>query len=313
MSRSVLITGATTGLGRKSALALAAEGFHVVVGGRRAEAVESVVEKIEADTPGTASSFVADLSDLDQVREAVYRLGDQEFTAVVTNAGISLDRHLESAQGYELTFAVNVLAHQLLINLLSSRIKERVVVLSSGVHDPDNKLARRSGVPAPHWVGAEASALPHEARPDKKIDDTRQRYSNSKLANLLQARELQRRFALTGRQVDVFAIDPGGMVDTDFIRNYPAFVRVLLRGIGTVATPFVDNMRFSSTSARHVSRLVTDGELTGTGFQYFDGKNAKSPSPDAHRDDYAKKLWEDANRLVALTADESILSKVKPA
>ena len=174
------------------------------------------------------------------------------------------------------------------------------MILSSGVHDPDNKLARRSGIPAPRWVGAKASALPHEAPADERIDDTRLRYSNSKLANVLQARELQRRLALTGREVDVFAIDPGLMVDTEFARSYPVTVRIPLRIIGTIATPFVDNMRFSATSARHVARLVTDSKLSGTGFQYFDGDEARLPSPDAQRDDYARELWEDADRLVGV-------------
>ncbi|MGB3634595.1 MAG: SDR family NAD(P)-dependent oxidoreductase [Rubrobacteraceae bacterium] len=304
MEKSVLITGATGGLGYKSALALAAEGFHVFVGGRRPQAVGSVVEEIIMTTRGTASPFLADLSDLDQVRIAVQNLGERNLTAVVANAGISLDRYLESAQGYELTFAVNVLSHHLLFNLLRDHIEDRIVIVSSGVHDPDNKLARRSGVPAPRWVGAEAVARPQEAEPGKRIDDTRLCYSNSKLANVLQARELQRRSKLAGRQVDVFAIDPGLMVDTDFARSYSAMVRGMVRILGTIATPFVDNMRSSTTTARHVTRLVTDDRLSGTGFQYFDGDKAQPPSLDAQRDDYARTLWTDANRLVRLNDGE---------
>lgn len=305
-TRTVLITGATGGLGRRSALALAESGFHVIVGGRRLSAVESVIGEIETKTGGTASSFVADLSDLDQLREAVENLGARSLTALVANAGISLGRHRESVQGYELTFAVNVLSHHLLFNLLGERVEDRVVIVSSGVHDPSNRLARRAGVPVPRWVGAEAAALPEEATGDMRIDDTRLRYSNSKLANVLQARELQRRFTLAGRRVDVFAIDPGLMVDTDFARSYPARVRVPLRILGTIATPFVSNMRLSATTARHVARLVTDGELSGTGFQYFDGDRARPPSPDAQRDDYARELWTDANRLVGLNDDAII-------
>lgn len=309
MTQTVLITGATGGLGRKSALALASEGFHVFVGGHRQESVASVIEEITANTPGTAAPFLADLSDLDQVRAAVGQLGDRTLTAIVANAGISLDRHQESAQGYELTFAVNVLSHHLLFNLLGDRIESRVVIISSGVHDPDNKLARRAGVPAPRWFGAKAAALPNQAEADKKIEDTRLRYSNSKLANVLQARELQRRFTLADSSVDVFAIDPGLMTDTDFARSYPARVRIPLRVIGTIVTPFVDNMRSSATTSRHIARLVTDEKLSGAGFQYFDGERAQPPSPDAQRDDYAGELWEDANRLIELTANENVLSK----
>lgn len=307
----VLITGATGGLGRRAALALADAGRPVIVGGRRADAVDSVVAEVSR-AGGSARAFVADLSDLGQVRSAasdlVEDLAGAELGGLVANAGLTLDHHAESAEGYELTFAVNVLAHQLLFGCLVPRLAEggRVVIVASGVHDPDNKLARRAGVPSPRWVGARASARPDEAPPPERITDTRLRYSNSKLANVLQARELQRRLRSAGRAIDVFAIDPGLMVDTDLARSYPRPARIALRILGTTVTPLVDNMRLSTTSGRHVARLLTDPALTSTGFQYFDGDRAQAPSPDAQRDDYAESLWVDANELVGLRADQPV-------
>ncbi|MEO1062342.1 MAG: SDR family NAD(P)-dependent oxidoreductase [Actinomycetota bacterium] len=305
----VLVTGATGGLGRRAALELAAAGRTVAVGGRRAGAVDEVVAEIAA-AGGSARPFVADLADLDDVRAAAERLTDelagQSLGGLVANAGISLDGHRESAQGFELTFAVNVLAHQLLFGLLVPHVADggRIVIVSSGVHDPDNRLARRAGVPTPVWVGARASARPEQSTEAALLADTRLRYSNSKLANVLQARALQRRLRDADRSIDVFALDPGLMVDTDFARSYPRVARWLLRALGTLATPFVANMRLSTTSGRHLARLVVDPSLAGTGFQYFDGDHARPPSPDAQRDDAARQLYAEANKLVGLAENQ---------
>ncbi|MEL6985065.1 MAG: SDR family NAD(P)-dependent oxidoreductase [Actinomycetota bacterium] len=307
----VLITGATGGLGLRTALELASAGRTVVVGGRRADAVDDVIDQITS-SGGSARPFVADLADLDTLRTAaeqlVVDLDGQPLGGIVANAGLTLDRHQESVQGYELTFAVNVLAHQLLLGLLIPELADggRVVIVASGVHDPDNKLARRAGVPVPVWVGANDSAHPKRSERADLLADTRLRYANSKLANVLQARALQHRLRQAGRSVDVFAVDPGLMVDTDFARSYPRPLRVILRAVGTAATPFVDNMRLSTTSARHLTRLVVDPALAGTGFQYVDGDQSKPPSPDAQNDDLAESLFVDANQLVGLDANQPV-------
>ncbi|MEM9613950.1 MAG: SDR family NAD(P)-dependent oxidoreductase [Actinomycetota bacterium] len=305
--RPILVTGATGGLGRRIVLTLAARGRPVIVGGRRPEAIEAVAA--EARAAGVeAGSFAADLSDLDDVRRAVDAVldqyGEEGLGGIVTNAGLTLGRHEESAQGHELTFAVNVLAHQLLLGRTVPAVVEhgRIVVVASGVHDPDNRLARRAGVPSPRWVGADAAARPLEAADADRIDDTRQRYSNSKLANVLQARELQRRLRESGRSIDVFAIDPGLMVDTDLARSYPRPLQLILRAVGTAVTPLVGDMRLSATSGGHVADLLTDPALAGTGFAYRNGARTQPPSPAARRDDLARELWIDANRLVDLDA-----------
>src|SRR5690606_19629609 len=108
------------------------------------------------------------------------------------------------------------------------------------------------------WVGIRKLALPDEAEPAERVSDWRQRYSTSKLGNVLQARGLQARLRAQGRQIDVFAIDPGLMVDTDLGREFPAPLRIALRGVGRIAMPFVDNMRLSPVSAGHIASLIED-------------------------------------------------------
>ncbi|MEM6926880.1 MAG: SDR family NAD(P)-dependent oxidoreductase, partial [Myxococcota bacterium] len=257
MDHPILVTGATGGLGRRLALDLAMRGASVLVGGRRPDAVNALCEQIDRRTPGRAAPFVADLADLDAVRSALDALSGPSLRGIVTNAGISTVREDRSTQGYEITFAVNVLAHQLILCRLTPRVVDggRVVVLSSGVHDPDNRLARSAGIPVPRWVGTRGQALPESLPEDERLDSGPLRYSTSKLTNVLQARGLQSRLRDAGRDIDVFAVDPGLMIDTGLAREVPAVLRMILRPIGYLATPFVGNMRFSWVTSRMLTGL----------------------------------------------------------
>ncbi|MEM6788597.1 MAG: SDR family NAD(P)-dependent oxidoreductase [Myxococcota bacterium] len=304
----VLITGATSGLGRRCAFELARRGRPVLVGGRRADAVDATCAAIVADG-GAAAPFVADLSRLESVRAAMRTLGEAPLHGIVANAGVSTLRDQRSGDGFELTFAVNVLAHQLLLVGLADQLETggRVVVVSSGVHDPNNRLARRAGIPTPNWVGTRYLARPDEAPASKRIEDGKMRYATSKLGNVLQARGLSARLRSAGRSVDVFAVDPGLMVDTRLARELPRLAVAVFRLVGRMATPFVDNMRLSPVSARHIASLIEDGAWRGRGFAYLDGDRVQPPSPDALRDDLVDALWTEANRLVGLRpADTSL-------
>jgi len=297
----VLITGATRGLGKAAAHELVRRGRPVLVGGRSARAVEAVVRELQ-EAGGIAHPFVADLASLESLNEAIDELDGISLHGIVTNAGITTRRDARSADGFELTFAVNVLAHQLLLCRMSAQLKDggRIVVVASGVHEPDNKLARRLGVPVPRWVGTRNLALPDEAPADMRLAAGPLRYSTSKLGNVLQARGLQAHLRRAGRAVDVFAIDPGLMVDTDLLRELPSFLQPGLRAIGRLFTPHVDNMRLSSVSAAHIAMLVEHSEWQGRGFTYLDGDRAKPPSADARRDDLMKELWETSLSLLEL-------------
>lgn len=305
MSPAVLITGATAGLGRKAAYQLALAGHDVIVGGRRPEAVRAVCASIEAGTGRRALPFVADLASLEEVRAALRGLDGVPLQGIVANAGITTLRDARSADGFELTFAVNVLSHQLLLCALADQLVDgaRVVVVSSGVHEPSNQLARRAGIPVPRWVGTRELARPDDAAPEARLEDGRQRYSTSKLANVLQARGLQAKLRQRGQNVDVFAIDPGLMVDTQLARELPAPLRVVFQALGRLATPFVDNMRTSDTSAAHICALVTDPSWRDQGFAYLDGDHVKPPSDDALRDDLVAELWRDTQPMIDARLD----------
>ncbi len=309
---AVLVTGATGGLGRRIVERLAAASTDVVVGGRRADAVVRVVESIDSRSGGRAHPFVADLADLDDVRRALDTADLPPLRGIVTNAGISTITDATSAQGLDLTFAVNVLSHQLILLRLAPGLLPggRIVVVSSGVHDPDNKLARRARVPTPVWVGARHLADQANAPASARLADGRLRYSTSKLANVLQARGLQRRLRDIGSDADVFALDPGLMVDTDLAREYPKPAQWVLRTLGRVATPFVANMRLSTTTAEYVRSMLLDDDWAGRGFAYVDGNQVQPPSDDALRDDYADDLWVTNSELLAVDPNTTALPLV---
>lgn len=296
----VLITGATGGLGRNTALALARSGYPLIIGGRRRAAVESLCSRIAAEFGVKAEPMVADLANLAAVRAAMDGVGGQPLSAIVANAGITAQEDARSEDGFELTFAVNVLAHQELLLGLAGQVVPggRVVVLSSGVHEPDHKLARMGGIPIPRWVGTRHLARPDEAPEDCVLEVGPERYSTSKLGNVLQARGLQNLLRDRGQDVDVFAVDPGLMVDTDLSRGMPRVGRFFMRVIGRLLTPFIGNMRHSTTTAKYIAALVGDEQWHGKGFQYFDGLTPKDPSPDALRDDLVDEFWRGSAELL---------------
>lgn len=136
----ILITGSTDGLGRATALRLAATGAHIIVHGRNRERGMEVVNQIEREGKGSAKFYAADFASLDQVRKfAETILHDYDrLDVLINNAGISLateDGRKLSADGYEMTFAVNYLSGFLLTRMLLPRLIDsapsRIVEVSS--------------------------------------------------------------------------------------------------------------------------------------------------------------------------------------
>jgi NAD(P)-dependent dehydrogenase (short-subunit alcohol dehydrogenase family) len=227
-SGTVLITGPTGGLGRAATLAIAnrpaPERPDLLLVGRAGRALTEV-----ADVARAAGAMVheigCDLGRLADVRNAGQRARDlleagavRPLRGLVANAGVSIaDTHRASADGYELTFAVNYLAHaQLIGDLLDSLVAPaRIVLLGSNTYH-QNIFRRMLGVPPAAWRDPVELARPTAPR----MPATRKRagiaYSNSKLAILYYAHELQRR-APTGINVAVF--EPGFMPGTGLVRG----------------------------------------------------------------------------------------------
>ena len=156
--RLAVVTGATSGLGRQTASELARLGASVVLVGRNTEKTEAVVASIRSETGNSKlRSEIADLSQMEQVRALAGRI-EAPVHILVNNAGVLLPERTETCDGFETSFATNLLSHFLLTNLLIDKLEApaRIINVSSGgmytqricVDDLQMKRARYDGTVA---------------------------------------------------------------------------------------------------------------------------------------------------------------------
>lgn len=301
MQKSVIITGGSSGLGYETARQLAATGdWQVVIASRDPARTAAAATELTRATGHTVLPMQLDLASFDSARQFVAAFGagsHPPLHAIVANAGITSARLAYTPHGIESTFGINHLGHFLLIDLLLPHLHEpaRIVLVSSGVHIPEHRLARLSGVPVPRYTRALALARPEQADPHERLSHPLQRYSTAKLCNVLHAYELARR--LDGREVGVFAIDPGLMPDTALVRYLPGPLRAVFRGVVTPLRHVVDGIRTASESGQHVARLVTDPDLAGRTALYFDGLRETRSSDESYDLTKARDLWHTSVRL----------------
>ncbi|MFI6767224.1 SDR family NAD(P)-dependent oxidoreductase [Streptomyces sp. NPDC050355] len=238
--RTTLITGATQGMGRGLALALAAQGGTLLLHGRDRNRLDTVAAEVRAATPGTTvRTYLADLADLDQVHAMASRIraAEPRLDGLINNAvaggGADPLRRELSRQGHELRFAVNHLApyaltRDLLPLLISSAPSRVINVASIGQEaiDFDNVMLERD------YEGLRA-------------------YCRSKLALIMATFHLAAELEGTG--VTVNTLHPAHLMDTDGVREY---------GL-TPATTVEEGVR-------PTLRLLTDPALASTTGRYFD-------------------------------------------
>ena len=278
--RICIVTGATHGIGRATARALAASGATVLVHGRDLARARAVAEDISRDTGNPEVRFVqADFAQLAQVRRLAQDLQSllPRLDVLINNAAVMAAARARSAEGYDLTFAVNHLAPFLLTNLLLDKLRAsapaRVIVVASEAH-------RRATLDFGDLMNAGASGWWTA-------------YERSKLANVLFARELARRLAGTG--VTVNALHPG-VVRSQLFRSSPALLRVLLWSVGRLF------MLSPQQGARGSVYLATASELDGESGGYYRGCRRVAPSAAAQSEACAARLWQESARLTGLTA-----------
>ena len=286
--RTVLVTGGSGGIGRATALGLAAMGARLAITGRDRGRTEDAAGEIRAAGGGPADVFVADLSCQLQVRrlagEVLQRLS--RIDVLVNNAGGYWNTRHVTADGLERTFAVNHLAPFLLTNLLLDRLRHsapaRVVTVSSHVQasgriDFDDLQGGRS------YSGARA-------------------YSQSKLASVLFTYELARR--LQGTSVTANALHPG-VVRTRFGAEDPSGVQRLL-------TPFMRPLMKAPAQGAATSIYLASApgleQVTG---RYFADSKPKRSSKRSYDQAAAARLWQVSADLTGLTTAGIATSPVR--
>jgi len=315
-SRTVVITGGNAGLGFACAQAILKSPhgapWRVILACRDEGRAQAAVDRLSSDAgkAGQVEAMSLDLASLASVRafaaDLAKRLSIETIPplhAVVCNAGVNpLGTKTTTADGFDLTFGTNHLGHFLLVNELWTALKSpgRVVVVSSGVHDP----AQKAGVPAPAWNVPAALArgeLGPTAASDNAFASGQRRYSTSKLANVYFTYALARRLP---SGITVNAFDPGLMPGTDLMREAPRALRFIARHvpIAVFRGLFSPNVHTAQESGDALAGLVTDPDLAATTGRYFEGRRPIRSSDESYNDERAEELW---NASVALTAGVS--------
>jgi NAD(P)-dependent dehydrogenase (short-subunit alcohol dehydrogenase family) len=317
-----LVTGGNSGIGLECAHVLARAGWHVVIASRnRAASATAVARIVAAHGPDAAGEMGLDLGSLADVRRfaADVESAGLPIRALICNAGVQVSgRNARlSPDGYELTFAVNHLGHFLLTHLLLARLAAhppaRIVVVSSGVHDP----RRFTGMPKP--AVTDVATLAATGGPTPGTFSGPLAYVNSKLCNLWFAYELHRRAAAAGLSAPsglaVLAWEPGLVPGSGLARDYPPALRfawervlpALTRPLATVV-PGISTPRKSGAALAH---MLLAPELASASGQYFPSHTRWRPepsSPASYDTDRARALWEASVRMTGLAATDSPLA-----
>jgi NAD(P)-dependent dehydrogenase (short-subunit alcohol dehydrogenase family) len=272
-----VVTGATSGIGKETAVALAKGGATVAVVCRTRDRGERALDEIRRRAGrGPVSLFVADLSARAAVRTvaAELRAALPRIDVLVNNAGLALRDRIVTEDGFENTFAVNHLAGFLLTRLLEPTLvasaPARVVTVSSEAH---------------RWGTIRFDDLMGE-----RTYDGWKAYAQSKLANVLFTYELARRLQGTG--VTANCLHPG-LVGTAFASRGPTAIRFLSR----LARPF---LRSPANGAATSVYLASSPEVAALSGQYFAGRRARRSSKASYDPAVAARLWEVSERLAGL-------------
>jgi NAD(P)-dependent dehydrogenase (short-subunit alcohol dehydrogenase family) len=254
---TVLVTGATDGLGRSVAQELAAKGATVLLHGRNMERLRATLHRVREETGNEKLRYyLADLSSLESVRDlAEHILSEYDrLDGLVNNAGVISPERKESADGYELTFAVNYLSHFLLTRLLLPLLK-------------DSAPARIVNV-----ASAGQSALDFANLMLEHGYDAMKAYSQSKLAQVM----FTFKFAehLEGTGVTVNALHPASLMDTKMVRS-----------------TFGYTMSTVEEGTEAVVRLAISQEIEGVTGGYFDGTRETRANRQAYNPQARDRLW----------------------
>ena len=278
-----LVTGATSGIGKVTAAALATQGAEVIITGRNRQKTETTVRQIKTETGNEAIQYLlADFSDLEQVRDLASTFNERSsrLDVLVNNAGSFFNTRQSTSYGVEMTFLVNHLAPFLLTNLLLEIIQDcapaRIINVSSDAHKYGtlnfDDLGFKRG-----YAGMKA-------------------YARSKLANVLFTYEAVRRLGESGVTVNV--LHPGHVATDIWRTNFSIIGPALKRIMGLFAlTP--------EQGADNSIYLASSPEVEGVTGKYFVMREPAESSPVSYDQEIARKLWEISENLTSISQSDS--------
>lgn len=282
--RRALVTGATTGLGKETARALAAAGASVVLGARSAEKGEAAAASIRETVPDADLEVgVMDLASLPSIRAfgSAFAADGRPLHLLVNNAGVMATPFERTADGFELQFGTNHLGHfaltQHLLPVLVASAPSRIVNLSSEGH--------RTG-------GVDLDDPNYDQRPY----DMWQSYGQAKSANVLFTVELQRRFGDQG--VVAYAVHPG-MVQTELSRYMTRdSIKELLDRVKSAPSNASGKVSYKSIPQGAATTVYAATSTDPAPGSYLADCATSTPAPHAMDPEVARRLWTLSEQLV---------------
>uniref|UniRef100_A0A383V7Z2 NADPH-protochlorophyllide oxidoreductase n=1 Tax=Tetradesmus obliquus TaxID=3088 RepID=A0A383V7Z2_TETOB len=306
---TVVITGASSGLGLNAAAALAKAGdWHVIMACRDFSKAEMAAKKMGMPA-GSYTVMHLDLASLNSVRNFVenFRASGSRIDALVCNAAVYLPTAKEptfTADGFELSVGTNHLGHFLLANMMMEDLNNspsehpRMVIVGS-ITGNTNTLA--GNVPPKADLGDLSGLLSGSSMIDGKEFDGAKAYKDSKVCNMLTMREMNKRFG--GGKVLFSSLYPGCIAETGLFRNHVP----LFKSLFPVFQKYVTKGYVSEEEAgKRLAQVVSDPNMGKSGV-YWSWNNAtgvfeNQVSEEVSDDGKAAKLWEVSEKLVGLSA-----------
>ncbi|XP_034433152.1 retinol dehydrogenase 13 isoform X2 [Hippoglossus hippoglossus] len=279
--KTVLITGANTGIGKETALDMAQRGARVILACRDMTRARIAADEIRQKS-GNGNVVVKklDLNSLQSVRDLAKDVEESEehLDILINNAGIMMCPQWKTEDGFEMQFGVNHLGHFLLTNSLLDLLKKsapsRVVIVSS--------MAHKRG-----QIHFDDINLDKDYEPKKS-------YGQSKLANVLFCRELAARLQGTG--VTVYSLHPG-VIRTELGRHIFPTLSLLVR---IIAKPLIMLLKSPREGAQTTIYCAVDESLANVSGLYYSDCAPITAAPQALDDAAAKKLWDLSASMVGL-------------
>jgi len=273
---TVLVTGANSGLGFETVRALSGRGATVLATARTKEKARDACANLSSAS-GTTVPLACELTDPTSIRACVAQVKerDRPLDAIICNAGIMALPELKQAFGYELQFFTNYIGHFILVTELLDQLSEtaRLVMVSSDAHN----MAPAEGIDFKNLSG-ERGYKPWTA------------YGQSKLANVLFAKELARR--LSGSSKTANAVHPG-LINTNLWLNTNPLIRFASR----IAEPIA--LKNAAQGASTQCYVAVHPNVNGISGEYFSHCNIARSTAISNDSALATRLWEETEGIVS--------------
>ena len=291
MVKTILITGATDGIGKHLAKKLASEGHHIILHGRNSQKLKLTTQEVRAvSLRGRVSSYLADFSKLDDVYQFVEEIkrGFQNIDVLFNNAGLYAGKERKaSAENVELTFMLSVLIPYILTTELSPLLEKapdgRVINTSSYMH---------------HFAKVKDLDFGFEKGYNLGLA-----YNNSKLYTVWMTRYLAREFFLRGSSITINAYHPG-LISTN-LGNDSSDEKTKKSLFGRLMKSFSKDLDEGIETGYY---LTLSEKITGLTGYYFDEKKVKSVSEKGYTLEKAQNLITYCNDKIELFQNKSTIS-----